>query len=844
MSKIIKRILILGGIFLVAAITFIILFWKKTPEQTVTYGVMENATLPVVTLEAEGVAVNTLYGYLGEMEASYLQESLTPLAENRELPVQIETYGRRILGIRYEIRSLDGEELIEDIALEQWEQQDDKVRAVLPIQDIIREGREYGLKLTLTTDQHASVDYYTRIVRDSSLHTRDMLDYVTDFHASTFQKAAAEKYAINWEVDNSADKETLAQVNIHSDFSQLTYGKLSPIPVGDPQITILEMDDTFGSFRIRFELQAESENNRINNYVAEEFICLQWSEIRFYLMNYERTMQQKFEASIDTFTEETIEFGMVQEGDVSVIQSPEGRYRVFSIGGDLWSYQPDRREAVLLFSFREEGDEGSRRLHEEYDVQVVSADDDGNVEFFVYGYMNRGSHEGQVGLSYYHYVKEDNALREIFYVPSEKSYPVLKDGIDTLSYRAEDLVYLLFDNNVYAVDYQGQEVVVVVEAAAEHGLVVNEEQTAIAWKQGQNLQQADTVQILYLDTGETQLLAAGEGEYLLPQGFIGTDIIATVGSSSDIQADGFETLYPQYKLFITNCEGGQEAVYQFDSIYITGVDVGSGQVHLQRIQKNGDRFVRLNDDTLMQNETEIPDTSNVLSSRVGEKRMRVQYLEIKAGGGRKTLNVSVPNRVLYNTDTTLKASEESNSVLRYYAYGSGKLLGSYDNAGDAILSAYDAIGWVTDSMGNRIWHRTARSTKNVSISVSQDSGVSQASDRMAGCLRAILMLEGVGEDPAERLSAGESAQQILDELLPGSTVNLSGCDMKQIYYYLSQETPVLVISADETPLLLVGYDLYNVDIYDPLQGETYKMGQQDAASAFAASDNRFLSYIR
>lgn len=843
MGKTVKRLIILGGIFLVAAIAFIWLSWGEERQTEVVYDVIEDATLPVVTLEAEGVAVNTLYGYLGDMQASYLQESLTPLTEDRKLPLTIDTYGNQILGIRYEIRSLNGEDLVEEIAIEQWETQDTQVLAFLPIQDIIREGTEYGLKLTLTTDRHAAVDYYTRVMRDSSLHTREMLEYVTDFHSSTFQPAEAEKYAINWEVDNTADKETLANVDIHSDFSQLTYSGLSPIPVGKPQITILELDDTFGSFRIRFELQAESEDTRMNNYIAEEFICLQWSEIRFYLMGYERTMRQIFDASIDTFTEETIEFGVVQESDISVLQSPGGDYRVFTVGGDLWSYSPDRREAVLLFSFQQEDDAGPRRLHEEYDVQVVNVDDDGNAEFFVYGYMNRGSHEGQVGLSYYRYIKEDNALQEIFYVPSDKSYQVLKAGIDTLSHREGNLVYLLFDNNVYAVDYQGQEVVVVVEDADAHGLVVNEEQTAIAWKQGADLQQAEAVQILYLDTGETQLLTAGSGEYMRTQGFIGTDFIGTTGRSSDVQADGFETVYPQYKLSITNREGGVEATYQFDSIYITGVEVGAGQVHLQRIQKNGDVFVRLEDDTLMQNTTELPDIDNVLSSRVGEKRLRVQYLKVETDSGRKTLNVSVPNRVLYNTDTTLQSAEEE-PLLRYYAYGAGKLLGIYDNAGDAILVAYDAIGWVTDSLGNRVWHRTARSTDTVQIPVSEDARVTGAAERMAGCLRAILLLEGIGEDVSARLEAGQSAQAVLDELLPGSTVNLSGCDMKQIYYYLAQETPVLVISTDETPLLLVGYDPYNVDVYDPLRGETYKMGQQDAADTFAAADNRFLSYIR
>ena len=74
-------------------------------------------------------------------------------------------------------------------------------------------------------------------------------------------------------------------------------------------------------------------------------------------------------------------------------------------------------------------------------------------------------------------------------------------------------MYILFDNNVYAVDYQGKEVVVVVENADARGLVVSEEQNAIAWQQGDDLRQAGSIQILYLDSGKSQIYRAGLRKY-------------------------------------------------------------------------------------------------------------------------------------------------------------------------------------------------------------------------------------------------------------------------------------------------------------------------------------------
>ena len=94
-----------------------------------------------------------------------------------------------------------------------------------------------------------------------------------------------------------------------------------------------------------------------------------------------------------------------------------------------------------------------------------------------------------------------------------------------------------------------------------------------------------------------------------------------------------------------------------------------------------------------------------------------------------------------------------------------------------------------------------------------------------------------------RLAAGESAREILESLLPGTVMNLSGCTLRQLFYYLDRGTPVIAVSADQDFLLLTGYDQYNVDVYDPLSGETSKMGQNDAEEYFSGAGSQFLGYL-
>ena len=42
----------------------------------------------------------------------------------------------------------------------------------------------------------------------------------------------------------------------------------------------------------------------------------------------------------------------------------------------------------------------------------MNMDESGNMDFVVYGYMNRGSHEGECGISLYHYDRDLGQARE------------------------------------------------------------------------------------------------------------------------------------------------------------------------------------------------------------------------------------------------------------------------------------------------------------------------------------------------------------------------------------------------------------------------------------------------
>ena len=72
--------------------------------------------------------------------------------------------------------------------------------------------------------------------------------------------------------------------------------------------------------------------------------------------------------------------------------------------------------------------------YKEHDVRILQVLDNGDIDFLLYGYMNRGRHEGQVGIGLYHYSNEKCALEERFFAPSVTTYEDLKADLETLCY--------------------------------------------------------------------------------------------------------------------------------------------------------------------------------------------------------------------------------------------------------------------------------------------------------------------------------------------------------------------------------------------------------------------------
>lgn len=222
MKHVLQRLVILFVIFIAAGSGYF--YWMRvraTGKESV-YISMEEPELPVVYLDILGREMDSLHGYVQEMNTSVLRDSLAFLPEDRALPIHIRRCQSQVVGIYYEIRSLDMTSLIERTRVDNWETVQDGVKAVLPVQNLLVKDQEYALILTIDTADHGAVRYYSRVVWGDNAPVKQMVDLAADFSAKTFSYDQATELVTYLESDATGDNTNLGSVDIHSSFSQIT----------------------------------------------------------------------------------------------------------------------------------------------------------------------------------------------------------------------------------------------------------------------------------------------------------------------------------------------------------------------------------------------------------------------------------------------------------------------------------------------------------------------------------------------------------------------------------------------------------------------------------------------
>lgn len=840
MKKTIIRIAVCVVVFLASALIIGSIMNQGHNNMTME---MAPATLPMITMESGGVACNELHGNTVEMDVAYQKDCITLLGEGRQANFTVDTFGREITGISTEVRSIDGSRLIENSEVTGWKANGKSFSVSLTLKDLIDTNTQYSLTLILELEREQKVYYYTTILWNDDVHISEILEFATDFHGKLYDKEMAKELTKYLEPNSKlTDNGTFHKVNIHSSFQQITWGSLEPVQEDAASIRLTQISGNVASLLMDFVVSTGEGKNKIY-YNVEEYYRVRYTSERMYLLDYERTMTQ-IPDTTRMYANDKILLGITDE-NVDMMESADGNTVVFSDMGQLLSYNAATNGLTVIFSFYDKDNADRRTLYDDHGIKILDVDEGGNVKFAVYGYMNRGRHEGETGIQIISYDNSLNTIEEEVYIPYSKSYAVLKDEMEQLLYRnRQQHVYFFLENGVYDVDLENRSAEQLVSIRQDDSLQVSENHEIIVWQEGDDINHSNQLNVRNLNTGEQTVIRAEDGEAIRPLGFMGEDIIYGVARESDIRTENSgQIFYPMYKVCISNSSGDNLKEYGQDGIYIVDCAIEGNQITLSRIQRseNGS-YQEILDDQIMNNVEEEPGQNKVVTADIDIYERYVQ-IQTKTTIDTRTIKVLNPKEVVFEggRELTLDAVSE---VSRYYVYNAYGVQGIYSAPGKAVKEAYDSAGVVANDRGITVWLKGNRVSRNQIMAIKEES-VTDQKNSLTVCLDNILRHAGITRNTEYDLAQGKTAIQILEENMTGVQVlDLSGCSLDAVLYYVNQDIPVLAILEDGEAVLVTGFNEFNVVIMEPSTGKLYKKGMNDATTWFAENGNHFISYMK
>lgn len=826
---------ILACVFVVAVIIFSYAVNRDNVDMTADIG---NASLPQVSFVYDSYYINTLVGYTNEMEMATMRDQITPVV-NGKIQMQITENDKKVIGASYDIYSIDGRK---KLYTEKIKSLKETTEIEIP-QKVLEEGERF-LRVTLQFEDEGRAYYYTRIGDASKWNMSRCMDYVKNFFDKERDKDAAAELKSSLESNSEGDNTTYQTVTIHSDFEHVTWGSLSPEVVGDVRWDIKEANSVYMSILLTYQVDCKGEDtDQTDRYNVKEFFRVRYSENgQMYLLDYNRTMNQLFDGGEEDVDENGVLLG-VTESDVDYLVNKEGTVVSFVQERELWNYNKEKDEMSLVFSYAD-GEENMQNAYDQHSVHLVSIDKDGSTTFTVSGYVNRGTHEGEVGVSVYYYDINKNSVEEKVFIPSTKSYPVLTNDPGKLLYysNSSGKLYVMQEGTLYEVDLVNNIRTTLVTNLEEGQYVSSEDGHLLAYQKDGELNNATQIEVLNLSTGKGYQVEAGKDESIRPLGFIRNDFVFGTARSGDsgTTASG-ENVLPMYRLEIRNQNNETVKEYQEDSIYILDVVFENDMATLKRAVKNGESYTYTSEDYITNNEEreESNITIETYSSELKGSEMRITYEDGVEDSAPKILK---PQLTIAKDQMTLSFDSVS-SKGTYYVYGYGELQGIYQNAGYAVRRASEFNGVaVTARLANV--YQSGNKASAYEIDDLGDTSIRNGETSLEACMRIILASTGNEIDFQADMKEGESVIEFINDQVSGEALELTDCKTEDVLYLIGQGTPVAALTGNGNAVLLTGYGRTSVRYLNLSTKKEDTVTFEEMDKMVNASGNTFVGYTQ
>lgn len=817
-------------------------FGKSIPEisvETTTASSLQASAFPILYLQTGGYTINTLHGYSSEMSSGNVRESITPLDSSKKFTVKISENQSRIKKLDYKLLDIANDKVIETNSLTAFDTEDNFRTAAIKIAQGLDTSTEYGFQITLTTGYSKKIHFYTRLkYYTNDFFLSEKLDFVNNFHTATFDKDSSFDISPYLEA-NTSDDSSFANVTIHSSKSLIMWKKLKPKKITAVVPTIKEINIETAAICLDYYIQAQSDSG-LETYHIKEFYRVRYSGNRIYLLGYNRKMESLFDPDLISLKKSEFKIGITNEKDMKLTASDSSKKVAFVRNGNLWYYNLENNRLTSVFSFAQNSEDYLRENYNQHDIQILKVKDNGDISFILYGYMNCGDYEGRVGILLYDYSAKNNRITERVYIPLTTTYQQLKEDFGDFSYVNEkNIFYFSLDNVVYAYNMSSKRYDILTEHADRDDFSMLKKAKCFVWSSQNKAGRTACINILDLETAKQLSVSAQADESIVVLGTIDANLVYGFVKNKDIyESTTGDVVKPAYQLIISDCKGNILRKYSSRNCYITGATVESNVIHLKRTKKKNGHFVSISDDTIMnQKDTQLQ--SFRLTSRITQKMLTEQYLSMPAGFSMPKKPDAISTKcVMVTENTTLHLSDKTaENAVKYYVYAYGEITLATTSAQKAIVTADRQMGAVMDNHSHIVWERGGRF---LSKQLSNISYPSDTSSSIKACTQ--MLLQAAQVTTTTQQLHGKSILSMLNSYLE-QPVNLTGCTLDEVLYFVSGERPVIGMLDNNHAVLITEYTSTTVTWMDPSTHHKREVPITSAEIMFKKAGYKFVSYI-
>ncbi len=834
------RLLLLFAVF-IGAIVFFYLLLNHKPDIQVSE--MPEPTLPTIRLFYGDYEMNELHGYLNDMDSCYMRDMITPLSEDRSFSFTVNTYGQDIDSISYELRSIDTTRKIADTDITDFKKNGNRLSAASALPNLLEKNEEYLIIFHLLMGD-SDIRYYTRIVLSENSHIGDCVDFAENFHTTALSDDYS-SLAPYLETNYNLDSKSLSNVSIRSYLDQVGWHGFKG---SEYKGRHLKIGDIGGDYvALTYDYMMTSGTDSVTFYNVEEYFKVRYTENRMYLLDYERSMEEILNPKGFDIKDNEFTVGIC-DSKFNVTANETGTIASFVTAGDLYEYNQNTSTITKVFSFRGKDPIDARTNYSEHNIRILNIDENGVLDYVVYGYMNAGSHEGYCGINLYRFNPSTNVNTEEAFVISNRPYQVLNANFSDLIYMdSNSNFYTMTDGNLVKVNLETLEITTLLSGLKDTQYTTSSSGRYIARIESDVCDRAITIMDLAKETSYP-VHAASADDFLRPLTFLQDNLVYAVIHKDDIMTDAAgAAVYPAYKLIIADAttENG-EILKEFErqGQYITDVSSTNYSITMTLVSRDESGFVSAGSETIQNTSGEGNHAVNIIHG-ADDIRVDVTKIVLAPLSDDKEIsasNIKYADLQVSDANRTIEIPLDE-SILHYYVYVGSHIELATTSLTDAIIRGDKEVGLVVDSNGNYIWKRTRAAYKNTFTGLSvgpSDIGASSS----AQALSAMLVREGENVEVNALLEQGETPLSILSNTLKEKSVlDLTGCTLSEVLYYVNIGNPVYARTGDNEAVLLVGYDSANVVVYRPAEDRTEKIGLHDAQELFAANGNVFISYI-